>query len=84
MRIVVHQQHGRTHGKKGGPNSCGCMGEPGANHVVEVQCLPPVGSGIWVQGRSGAWREMTVERYTFGDPQEPGRILCWATYDAEE
>ncbi len=85
MRIDVYQQHGKDHSKKtGGPNGCGCMGEPGTSYDIEVPCLPPVGSNICVQGRKGAWRELTVERYTFGAPNDPGRVRCWASYDTED
>lgn len=85
MRIEVYQQHGKRHEKERGSagNACGCAGEPGSTYPVDVECLPPVGSGVWVKGK-GAWRELTIERYTFGDPQRSDRILAWASYDAEE
>lgn len=87
MRINVYQQHGKDHERNHEDRDrehCGCFGEPGVTIAVDVECLPPVGSGIWVQGRKGVWRELTVERYTFGDPQDPRRIHCWATYNYDD
>jgi hypothetical protein len=80
MRIDVYQLHGKDHDNKPEKNrECGCLGEPGTTVAIDVPCLPPVGSGIWVQGRSGAWREVTVERYTFGDPSSATRSARSAT-----
>lgn len=83
MRIDVYEMHGKDHSETPGSNGCGCIGEPGLTTGLEVACLPPVGSGIWLKGASG-WREVTVERYTFGDPKNPARILAWASYNREE
>jgi hypothetical protein len=89
MRIDVYQQHGKDHGNKHhGDDSraiCGCDVDVGTMVTVDVAALPPIGSGIWVQSRgTGPWREVTVERYTFGDPKNPGRILCHASYDRDD
>jgi hypothetical protein len=86
MRIDVYQMHGRDHDRRdpARPDSCGCLGEPGTTVTVDVPALPPVGSGIWIQGSTKVWKEVTVERYTFRDPKNVDRILCWASYNREE
>lgn len=87
MQISVYQLHGKDHDQnRADPDRvrCGCLGDPGTSVAVEVPCLPPVGSGIWIQGRTGGWRQLRVERYTFGDPSDSGRVTAWASYDAEE
>jgi hypothetical protein len=87
MRIDVYQQHGKDHDRNRGDmnrTGCGCEEDVGRTVTIDLPCLPPIGSGIWIQGSNGAWKEVTVERYTFRDPRNADRILCTVSYDLVE